>query len=551
MKPRLIFPLTILIVLSMCVSSFGAAEEEMPVDDLNILNSTDESEEDGGEKDDEHVPLPDRAAIEVINTSETIAENLDAQDHDRSLTGVLITEDQGEAIVVSIEGSVTVSDSTEWYDHQGATGVGISVSEEGSEVSVTVNGDISSTNTWTAGETGNLDTAGLDAEIGEGAKADITVNGDITARSVILPKEESYTWSAGISVYNSGEMNLTVNGDIHAESDTYGVGLNIHNDTSTAQSMVTVKGDVFADTLAIRASNDAPESHTDIIVDGTIHCGSDGISLEGEHKDNITITAWQVEPNSDDGIFRPFEGEMTPEEAKLTEKAIQYIVRIADGSLPYVTTDARLYKGYHVANEGENVTLEIAVPEGFEIESVYGKPGNQMALTVGALGKFSLQMIRGGGIEISVNLKEIPAVPSQTEPGVNQAVILPEITMAENSESIASLKDRLQQEGLVAVFPEEFLNKLAETELEHYEYLVLQMNHATAFERSISFPLRFNRSFAIGEKAHVLIAVPQGVGFEWLLLEGTGTEDGSLRITLTPGQLRKLSGQTFLVITVY
>ena len=132
-----------------------------------------------------------------------------------------------------------------------------------------------------------------------------------------------------------------------------------------------------------------------------------------------------------------------------------------------------------------------------------------MVLTVGMLGKFSLQMIRCCGIEISVNLKEIPAVPSQTEPGVLQAVILPEITVAENSESIAALKDRLQQEGLAAVLPEEFLNKLAETELGHYEYLALNMNMATAFDRSISFSLCFSMSFAIGEKAHVLIAVPQ------------------------------------------
>ena len=112
---------------------------------------------------------------------------------------------QGEAIEVTLNGSVTAADETDSLDHQDCTAVSVNAAGEGSEVTAEVNGDITATNVWTDGEKMNLDNGGLSAWAGDGGKTDVTVNGDITADAKLLPEgDDGYTWSAGVGAYTGG-----------------------------------------------------------------------------------------------------------------------------------------------------------------------------------------------------------------------------------------------------------------------------------------------------------------------------------------------------------
>ena len=511
-----------------------------------------EMPEAGGEGEDigeDPAPDPDAAviAVEIVNQSETIEGDVSIADRDRNVTGVLVNEDEGKAIEVTVNGDVTAQNRTDYNDQQGCTAVEVNASGEGSEAAMTVNGDVTATNVWTAGEDMNLDNAGVSAWVGEDGKATVTVNGDIYAAARLEGDnpEEGYTWSAGAGAYNSGgELTVIVNGDVTAESTSYAVGLNVKNDEpGNGITLVQVNGDVQADTLAIRAEN-AEGTRMEIIVNGTVEASKDGISLEGAGNGEVLLTFWKAETSEAGSIIRA-DQDVPEEQAAAMEAAIQYIIRVAEKSASYITTDAREYREFRVAREGETVTLKISVPDGYEIDRVFGQHGEQMALTKDAAGHYFLQVPKGGGIELSVNLKALPQKKGQAKPSLKPAEDTPQ-TKARKA-AIQSAEDLFGQA------PGDILSRVDAGKTAGMETATLKLNwpDAARTAEDASFSIRTARAFAEGEKADVLIALPAGEDFEWYLVPGIGRADGKLRITLTADQVRRLAGRIFLAFILY
>ena len=94
---------------------------------------------------------PRKTAVEVTNESRTIDGDISVQGKDTYVTGLLVNEDRGEAVEVTLNGAVTAAADTDHLDHQDCTAVSVNAAGEGSEVTAELNGNISATNVWTAG----------------------------------------------------------------------------------------------------------------------------------------------------------------------------------------------------------------------------------------------------------------------------------------------------------------------------------------------------------------------------------------------------------------
>ena len=470
---------------------------------------------------------PRKTAVEVTNESRTIDGNISVQGKDTYVTGLLVSEDQGEAVEVTLNGAVTAAAETDHLDHQDCTAVSVNAAGEGSGVAAELNGNISATNVWTAGEKMNLDNGALSVWAGDGGKTDVTVNGDIYADAKLLPEgEDGYTWSAGVGAYTGGtgaDAAVTVNGNVTASADCYSVGINANNeDTGTVS--VQVNGDVEAGSLGIRAINWNEESRIDITVDGTVKQSEDGISLEGTCPENITLTVWQAEETAR-GHIVSVDGEMSEEQAAEAEKAIQYIIRTDGGSAEYITTDAREYNGYRVANEGETVTLQVDVPDSYRIRTVRD---GQTALAKNADGNWVMQMPRGGGVELFVDMDQ-------------QISLFRSADTAQIAALKTALADSLPAEALALLPDGEY--KVSDTAT-----LKLTCPVPAALSSDTPVTLKAARAFTEGEKALVMLALPAKDKTEWLFLEGAGTADGRVQVMLSPDQIRQLDYQVFLAV---
>ena len=497
MKHRFLLILSLLLALCLCA---GAAAEES-------------------------YEQPQKTAVEVNNESREIDGDITVQGKDTYVMGLLVNEDSGEAIEVTLNGSVTADAETDSLDHQDCTAVSVNAAGEGSEVAAELNGNISATNVWTAGEKMNLDNGALSVWAGDGGKTDVTVNGDIYADAKLLPEgDEGYTWSAGVGAYTGGtgaDAAVTVNGNVTASADCYSVGINANNeDTGTVS--VQVNGDVEAGSLGIRAINWNEDSAIDIIVDGTVKQSQDGISLEGTCPENIRLTLWKAE-ETEDGHIVSVAGEMSEEQAAESEKAIQYIIRTGQ----YITTDAKEYEGYRVAGEGETVNLQINAPDNFRVSSVSGGTDGADP-EKNADGSWSLEVPRGGGVELSVDLEQ------------QLSIFCPE-----DNEQTAKLKAALAES-----LPEDALALLPTGENKASEIVTLKLicPVPAAICRDVAFFLKAARACAEGETVKVLLALPAPGKTEWSVLEGVGMADGRVQIRLTPDQIRLLSYRVFLAV---
>ena len=470
---------------------------------------------------------PRKTAVEVTNESRTIDGNISVQGKDTYVTGLLVSEDQGEAVEVTLNGAVTASAETDHLDHQDCTAVSVNAFGEGSEVSAKLDGSISATNVWTAGEEMNLDDGALSVWAGDGGKAEVTVSGDLYADARLLPgKGEGYTWSAGLGAYTGGtgaEVAVTVNGNVTASGDSYSVGINANND-ETGTILVRVTGDVQGDSLGIRAINWNEESRIDIIVDGTVKQSEDGISLEGTCPENITLTVWQAEETAR-GYIVSVDGEMSEEQAAVAEEHIRYILRTEERSAGYITAEAPEYLGFRVAGEGEAVKLRVDAPDGFRVASV---GGGRAVPEQDADGNWFLRVPRGGGVELSVDLEQQIS-----------------IFRSEDTPQTAALKAALAE-----ALPEEAKALLPAGEEQAAETVTLRLvcPVPAAVTGNTAFFLTASRPRAEGETVTVLLALAGEEHTEWLSLEGTGAADGSVRIVLAPEQLRLLSYRIFLAV---
>ncbi len=198
------------------------------------------------------------------------------------------------------------------------------------------------------------------------------------------------------AVYDEGTTNLTITGDITGEQ--FGM-----------QIMVPDDQDMTA------------------LVDGTITGDTAGIVLEEytEIGDNLKMAVWEVVPNKDKALIvrstTDDYGKTVYTEDREAEKLLRYIIRIEENSRPYIdaygTTDFMAGNGdmYQVAGEGDKILMKLNIPSDKELVAAYWDKNQSEAgklLVDSATGEYYVEVPRGGGVMLSVILKDA----EQTEP---------------------------------------------------------------------------------------------------------------------------------------
>ena len=342
-----------------------------------------------------------KQAVQIRNDQMIIGEDLHISSDREDVTGLSVSADGGETREVTVSGSVLAERRPLEQEITDTKAYGVTVSAQGADTAlcVSVEGNVSAEADVIEG---NADAGAVTAEVTDGGSAVICVSGDVTAAA----KQETgqaYTWAAGVSVYGSdGRAEVTVNGNVQAESDVYGVGLNsrLSGETDTL-SKIRVNGDVTGTSLGILAEQSNPSGRTEVIVDGTVR-GRDAAILLSDHPENALITVWKAEPNAKGRIIESMDEDM-PDEAKLVfEKAIRYILRFRPGDERYLLTEgAEDYEGLLVAREGDAIILSLRYPAIYELEAVYADEGQSVPLEPDTVGRYRFTVPQGG-VEFSV-----------------------------------------------------------------------------------------------------------------------------------------------------
>ena len=361
-----------------------------------------------GEEEPEESEILMQPAVSIVEDAVTIEGDVILSSDENDVIGISIEKNNGKTNEVTITGAVYAEckPGTEVTDTK-AYGMVVSASGEGTEVAVTVQDSVSAAATVTEG---NTDAGAVDISTSEGASAEVRVWGSVSAAA--MQERDSYTWAAGVSVYNSdSRADVIVDGNVQADSAVYGVGINCRQSgDNETYSVIRVNGDVTAETLGILSDQGNPLARAEIIVDGTVR-GGDSAILFGFQPENTTITVWKAETGTDGRLvsFMDDDAEhITDPEPE--EKRIQYILRIKPGYNSAITLeDAEEYKGFLIAREGEKVSVVLHYPAIYEVEGVYADESQSIALDQTEDGKYTLEVPRGGGVELSVQFRNADA----------------------------------------------------------------------------------------------------------------------------------------------
>ena len=301
--------------------------------------------------------------------------------------------------------------------------------EDGSNLDLTVNGDI------------YVDGDGLDLYTKYDSTSTVEINGDVTSTDCdglyfIVTSGSETTASVdgdvaagynGIeaNVYYDSTLNLEITGDVTTgltSDEVPALALYVFGDNSEAN--VEIGGDVSSPVNAIYSYISDSTNFIDLLVEGTISGGEVGITVDSDYSyssDNFTLTAWQIEVNSD-GIVADtrddyYDAYDPANEAIDFEEKINYIVKYdqpsSGGSISATLADGTAltqYHGYDTANESQRIILsDSKITSGYSILAAYN---GTTPLDKDADGNYYLDVPRGGGILLSVDLK----APVKTSP---------------------------------------------------------------------------------------------------------------------------------------
>ena len=278
--------------------------------------------------------------------------------------------------------------------------------------------------------------------------------------------------------------------------------------------------------------------------------------------ENLTLTVWEVKPNDAGNIVERAQlvedeegGESIQYTAdKDTEKLIQYIIKIEDNSKDYITAtgtnDFTASNGekYQVANEGDKILVKLNIPEGKELVGAYWNVDQteEGKLLVDSEGNYYLEVPRGGGVELSLVMKDLPDPETKTK---NQTVVQTKkaaLKDAKDTEATGKIKDDLEKNGMNAL-PKDILDKLPSwaTKLLAMKTLILVDYDDTM--GTMTFALECGGKFKENQQTAVVLIVPDENGNnEWFVMDGVGQADGTLKVTIDVSALKELLGKTFV-----
>lgn len=254
---------------------------------------------------------------------------------------------------------------------------------------------------------------GVDSAATNKAVAQVLVNGDIKVHETVVDPGESY--GVSLSANEEAAVAAIVLGNVTATGST-GDAVGLATGSSGGGSVeVSIDGDVTASgaerNYGISIYSDK-DSYTDIIVDGTVTGKDSAVVLvqpEAQIGENVTLTVWELVPNENGAVVSRAEDDQgrAPAEDEAAEKAVQYIIRVRADQQDIITAQGTTeYKEYHVAHEGDTVTMLLNIPEGYEITGAYGDVDQSVTLLKDENGNYYLTVPRGGAVELSVTLEK-------------------------------------------------------------------------------------------------------------------------------------------------
>lgn len=234
-----------------------------------------------------------------------------------------------------------------------------------------------------------------------------------------------------VRIGENGEVQKTY---VHADGDTLvyydenGKVIDVkkkEKKEGSSDTRIEVTGNVTAPETGVFLNVINDKAKVDVIVDGTVNGESQSVLLARDTvTDNLTLTVWEVKPNEKGNLaermtyMEKTEGNVIQHYGadEALEKSIQYIIRIEPTQTNIISTAGTTdYEGYHVAKEGETVTLKLNVPAGYRVVNAFNGTTEKVQLLQDANGEYYLVVPRGGGVMLSVQLARIPR-PTPPDP---------------------------------------------------------------------------------------------------------------------------------------
>ena len=345
--------------------------------------------------DDQGEPVVDEVDVSLGDvTGEDYGIDVSAYDYD----------DEADIDVTVIAGDVTANGEDD------ATGV--EVYDYNADV------DITTGNVTVGSDEGKA--AGLDVTAEGESNVDIEVLGDVLAGGG--------SDAVGIDVTSEGEnqVNIAVDGDVVIVGEEEAVGIDVTADGGSKVKIV-VDGDVATggeSGAGIRVQGIEPEGETEeapvnVVVTGTISGTDAAIQVAENMAESTGVTAWAVEENEGGELAQVYDdqGEVNEEASGLLERAIQYIVRVAEEfkNRLSVSTGKTMTVGdetYETAAEDEEGTVQVTLDSDEVLRGIYynDDEGTEAEYTPDG-GNFLIKMLRGGAMLLGLDIDKIEPAP--------------------------------------------------------------------------------------------------------------------------------------------
>ena len=394
---------------------FGDGEED-PSD------SIDEDEEEGSEEyiEEDVVEVEDTDATATVEDDTLIVEAEDVEQGGVSVGTVADGEHSNIYVTIGDE-HVDTEDAFDDYDEPIVDEVDVSVGDVTDEdygIGVSAYDYDDEADIDVTVSAGDVRVSGEDDAIGI-AVYDYNSDVDISTGSVTVDSGEGE--AVGIDVIADGESQakIEVDGDVEANGGSEAVGIDVTAE-GESQIDITVQGDVEADgengagirVQGAEAEGGTEEAPVSIVVTGTVSGTDTAIQVSEGMAENTQLTAWSVEENKDGELAQVIDdgGKVNEEASGLLERAIQYIVRIADEfkNRLSVSTGKTVTVGeetYQTAAEDEEITLQVSLSRNEVLRGIYynDDKGTEAEYTPEG-DNFLIRMLRGGAMLLGLDI---------------------------------------------------------------------------------------------------------------------------------------------------
>lgn len=270
--------------------------------------------------------------------------------------------------------------------------------------------------------TGNL-TAGEDAiyaEAKDESAITISVTGNLAA---------SDTYQSGISAWGSdaGHIDINVIGNVTADQ---GYGVELVTEGENGIISLVVDGDITGGLEGLYAEIEGENNAVSALITGTLTGGEAAVALmmdgnDGQFaSDTLDLTVWRIVPvdgvvaanaQYSNDVDNGYAATYTQNED--FEATIKYIIKVEqpEAGATLTATDAdgavlgQVANGddaYDVALEGEKVLLKVELEPGYKLTGAFNGDGEKVALSQDANGNWYVEVPKGGGVYLSVELEK-------------------------------------------------------------------------------------------------------------------------------------------------